>query len=65
MKENLYTPNCIRTRSGLYVNVFEPKPEMVCEPIKWYQRLWWMWIVVTMAFCILMIQISNKIIYIK
>lgn len=28
MTENLYTPNCIRTFSGLYVNVFEPSPEM-------------------------------------
>lgn len=28
MTENLYTPNCIRTFSGIYVNVFEPKPEM-------------------------------------
>jgi uncharacterized protein len=26
--ENLYTPDCIRTSSGIYVNVFEPKPEM-------------------------------------
>ena len=26
--ENLYTKDCIRTRSGIYVNVFEPKPEM-------------------------------------
>lgn len=30
MTENLYTPNCIRTFSGLYVNVFEPTPEMIC-----------------------------------
>ena len=28
--ENLYTPNCIRTYSGKYVNVFDPKPEMFC-----------------------------------
>ncbi len=28
MKENLYTPDCIRTVSGIYVNVFDPKPEM-------------------------------------
>ena len=28
MTENLYTPDCIRTFSGIYVNVFEPKPEM-------------------------------------
>lgn len=27
--ENLYTPNCIRTISGIYVNVFEPTPEMI------------------------------------
>jgi len=26
--ENLYTTDCIRTVSGVYVNVFEPKPEM-------------------------------------
>ena len=29
-EENLYTPNCIRTVSGIYINVFEPKPEMIC-----------------------------------
>lgn len=29
-KENLYTPNCIRTFTGLYINVFEPMPEMIC-----------------------------------
>lgn len=29
-EENLYTPSCIRTVSGRYVNVFEPKPEMFC-----------------------------------
>lgn len=28
--ENLYTPRCIRTVSGKYVNVFEPTPEMFC-----------------------------------
>ncbi len=28
MTENLYTKNCIRTVSGIYVNVFDPKPEM-------------------------------------
>lgn len=27
-KENLYEPDCIITHSGLYVNVFDPKPEM-------------------------------------
>lgn len=27
-EENLYTPDCIRTVSGIYVNVFDPKPEM-------------------------------------
>jgi len=30
MTENLYTPDCIRTFSGIYVNVFEPKPDMIC-----------------------------------
>lgn len=30
MEENLYTPNCIRTFTGKYVNVFDPKPEMFC-----------------------------------
>lgn len=30
VKENLYTPNCIRTVNGIYVNVFEPTPEMFC-----------------------------------
>lgn len=29
-KENLYTPNCIRTFTGLYMNVFEPTFEMIC-----------------------------------
>ena len=29
MKENLYTPDCIRTFSGKYVNVFEPDPETI------------------------------------
>lgn len=28
--ENLFTPNCIRTYSGKYVNIFDPKPEMFC-----------------------------------
>src|SRR5665811_1025646 len=27
--ENLYTPNCIRTFTGIYMNVFEPTPEMI------------------------------------
>jgi len=29
-EENLFTPNCIRTVSGKYVNVFEPTPDMIC-----------------------------------
>lgn len=29
-KENLYTPDCIRTYSGIYMNVFEPTLEMIC-----------------------------------
>lgn len=28
--ENLYTPDCIRTFTGIYINVFEPTPEMIC-----------------------------------
>jgi hypothetical protein len=28
--ENLYTPNYIRTFTGIYMNVFEPTPEMIC-----------------------------------
>lgn len=28
--ENLYAPDCIRTYSGLYMNVFEPTFEMIC-----------------------------------
>lgn len=28
--ENLYTPDCIRTFTGKYVNVFEPTQEMIC-----------------------------------
>jgi uncharacterized protein len=27
--ENLYEPDCIRTYTGLYINVFNPKPEMI------------------------------------
>lgn len=27
--ENLYTPNCIRTFTGIYMNVFEPTLEMI------------------------------------
>ena len=27
--ENLFTPDCIRTFSGQYVNVFDPKPETI------------------------------------
>ncbi len=30
MTENLYTPDSIRTFTGTYVNVFDPKPEMFC-----------------------------------
>lgn len=30
MEENLYTPNCIRTVTGIYINVFEPTEEMIC-----------------------------------
>lgn len=29
MTENLYTPDCIRTVSGQYVNVFNPDPETI------------------------------------
>jgi len=28
--ENLYTPDCIRTFTGIYMNVFEPTLEMIC-----------------------------------
>jgi hypothetical protein len=28
--ENLYTPRSIRTVTGIYMNVFEPTPEMIC-----------------------------------
>ena len=28
--ENLFTPDCIRTYTGLYMNVFEPTLDMVC-----------------------------------
>jgi len=27
--ENLYTPNCIRTYTGIYINVFEPTIDMI------------------------------------
>ncbi|MFC4230551.1 hypothetical protein ACFOW1_01525 [Parasediminibacterium paludis] len=30
MLEDLYKPNCIRTYTGLYMNVFDPTPEMIC-----------------------------------
>lgn len=30
MAENLFTPNCIRTFTGKYFNVFEPTLEMIC-----------------------------------
>ena len=30
IKENLFATDCIRTFTGIYVNVFEPKPEMFC-----------------------------------
>lgn len=29
-QENLFTPDCIRTVSGIYINVFNPSPEMIC-----------------------------------
>ena len=28
--ENLFTKDCIRTFTGIYMNVFEPTPEMIC-----------------------------------
>ncbi len=28
--ENLYTKDCVRTFTGIYMNVFDPKPEMIC-----------------------------------
>jgi hypothetical protein len=28
--ENLYTPDCIRTYTGIYMNVFEPTLDMIC-----------------------------------
>ena len=30
MKENLYTKDCIRTFTGIYMNVFNPTSEMIC-----------------------------------
>jgi uncharacterized protein len=30
MAENLYTTDCIRTFTGIYVNVFEPTEDMIC-----------------------------------
>lgn len=29
-QENLFTTKCIRTVTGIYVNVFEPTPAMIC-----------------------------------
>ena len=28
--ENLFEKDCIRTFTGIYINVFDPKPEMIC-----------------------------------
>lgn len=28
--ENLYEPNCIRTFTGKYINVFDPNPDLIC-----------------------------------
>ena len=34
LKEDLYTPNCIRTFSGRYINVFDPNPnDIIIEDI--------------------------------
>jgi 5'-deoxynucleotidase YfbR-like HD superfamily hydrolase len=30
MLSTLYTPDCIRTYTGRFVNVFQPTPEMIC-----------------------------------
>lgn len=30
MPENLYTPNCIRTFTGKYINPVEPDPALIC-----------------------------------
>lgn len=30
LEENLFTPDCIRTVSGIYMNVFEPTVDMIC-----------------------------------
>jgi hypothetical protein len=30
MIENLFTPNCIRTYTGLYFNILEPTEDMIC-----------------------------------
>jgi len=30
MLNTLYTPDCIRTYTGRFVNVFQPTPEMIC-----------------------------------
>lgn len=29
-REDLFTPDCIRTFTGKYMNVFKPTPEMIC-----------------------------------
>ena len=29
-KEDLFTPDCIRTYSGIYMNIFEPTLDMIC-----------------------------------
>lgn len=52
----------IKTEKDTIIKTAEITREKIVEkPLKWYQRLWWWWIAVTMAFCILMINISNKI----
>lgn len=31
----------------------------------WYQKVWWLWIILTFILCILIVKLANKITYIK
>jgi hypothetical protein len=33
--------------------------------LKWYQKYWWVWIIVGIVFSVLMVRTANKITYIK
>lgn len=45
----------------------EVKEKVVYKVIKptWYQRGWWLWIILTFILCILIVKLANKITYIR